>query len=86
MKGWKEYCAGLGIAQRLQLLPAPVRKELIRGFDPNKISNRGIAAATGISESTVRRIRKGVPREGLAVRSARKSKAPEIESAGNHCG
>lgn len=59
MEGWKAYCVDeLEAARQLQLMPAPVRKELIRGFDPNKINNRGIAAATGISETTVRRIRK----------------------------
>ena len=53
IKGWAAYCKD-NFTPQLQLT-APQRTELITGFDPNKISNRGIATLLGVSEATVRR-------------------------------
>ena len=53
IKGWAAYCKH-NFTPQLQLT-APQRTELITGFDPNKISNRGIATLLGVSEATVRR-------------------------------
>lgn len=54
MKGWVKYCADNFSEEKIRVT-GQQRTDLIMGFDPNKISNRGIAALLGISDMTVGR-------------------------------
>nr|WP_278759735.1 helix-turn-helix domain-containing protein [Bifidobacterium catenulatum] len=53
-KGWSRYCADNFTSEKIRVT-GQQRTDLIMGFDPNKISNRGIAALLGVNEITVRR-------------------------------
>lgn len=53
MKGWIAYCADNFAAEKIRVT-GQQRTDLITGFTPGKISNRGIAALLGVSEWTVR--------------------------------
>lgn len=53
MKGWIAYCADNFAAEKIRAT-GQQRTDLITGFTPGKISNRGIAALLGVSEWTVR--------------------------------
>lgn len=53
MKGWTMYCADNFAAEKIRVT-GQQRTDLITGFTPGKISNRGIAALLGVSEWTVR--------------------------------
>lgn len=53
MKGWTMYCADNFAAEKIRVT-GQQRTDLITGFTPGKITNRGIAALLGISEWTVR--------------------------------
>lgn len=52
-KGWTMYCADNFAAAQIRAT-GQQRTDLITGFTPGKISNRGIAALLGVSEWTVR--------------------------------
>lgn len=52
-KGWTMYCADNFAAAQIRAT-GQQRTDLITGFTPSKISNRGIAALLGVSEWTVR--------------------------------
>ena len=54
MKGWQAYCADNFTQEQIRITGSN-RNDLILGFDPNKISNRGIAALLGVSKSAVNR-------------------------------
>lgn len=54
MRGWARYCADNFTSEKIRVT-GQQRTDLIMGFDPNKISNRGIAALLGISDMTVGR-------------------------------
>lgn len=54
MKGWIAYCADNFAAAQIRVT-GQQRTDLITGFTPGKISNRGIAALLGISRKTVDR-------------------------------
>lgn len=54
MKGWIQYCKDNFAAEKIRMT-GQQRTDLITGFDPKKISNRGIAALLGVGETTVRR-------------------------------
>ena len=54
MEGWKAYCADNFTDKQIRLT-GQARTDLIMGFDPNKISNRAIAALLGVSHQTVDR-------------------------------
>lgn len=54
MKGWIAYCADNFAAEKIRAT-GQQRTDLITGFTPGKISNRGIAALLGISRKTVDR-------------------------------
>ena len=54
MKGWIAYCADNFAAEKIRVT-GQQRTDLITGFTPGKISNRGIAALLGISRKTVDR-------------------------------
>ncbi len=54
MKGWTMYCADNFAAEKIRLT-GQQRTDLITGFTPGKISNRGIAALLGVSDMTVGR-------------------------------
>ena len=60
MAGWKAYCADNFTDKQIRLT-GQARTDLIMGFDPNRISNRGIAALLGVSRMTVNR---AVAKEG----------------------
>lgn len=53
MKGWTMYCADNFAAEKIRVT-GQQRTDLITGFTPGKISNRGIAALLGVDEKTVR--------------------------------
>lgn len=53
MKGWIQYCADNFAAEKIRVT-GQQRTDLITGFTPGKITNRGIAALLGVSEWTVR--------------------------------
>lgn len=53
MKGWTMYCADNFAAEKIRVT-GQQRTDLITGFTPGKITNRGIAALLGVSEWTVR--------------------------------
>lgn len=53
MKGWIAYCADNFAAEKIRVT-GQQRTDLITGFTPGKITNRGIAALLGVSEWTVR--------------------------------
>lgn len=72
MKGWIAYCKDNFAAEKIRAT-GQQRTDLITGFTPGKISNRGIAALLGVSEWTVRdaKAKAGIaPAEGK-VRDAR---------------
>lgn len=54
MKGWVAYCKDNFAAEKIRAT-GQQRTDLITGFTPGKISNRGIAALLGISRKTVDR-------------------------------
>ncbi|MFK3575569.1 helix-turn-helix domain-containing protein [Bifidobacterium thermacidophilum] len=54
MKGWIAYCGDNFTADQIRVT-GQQRTDLIMGFDPTKISNRGIAALLGVHSSTVDR-------------------------------
>lgn len=65
-KGWVAYCKDNFTSEKIRVT-GQQRTDLIMGFDPNKISNRGIAALIGVNEITVRRtkVKAGIaPAEG----------------------
>lgn len=53
MKGWTMYCADNFAAEKIRVT-GQQRTDLITGFTPGKITNRGIAALLGVDEKTVR--------------------------------
>lgn len=57
MKGWTMYCADNFAAERIRVT-GQQRTDLITGFTPGKISNRGIAALLGVGLGTVNRAKK----------------------------
>lgn len=54
MKGWTMYCADNFAAEKIRMT-GQQRTDLITGFTPGKISNRGIAALLGVSDMTIGR-------------------------------
>ncbi|RHJ06314.1 helix-turn-helix domain-containing protein [Bifidobacterium adolescentis] len=56
MKGWIQYCADNFAAEKIRVT-GQQRTDLITGFTPGKITNRGIAALLGVSHTTVNRVR-----------------------------
>lgn len=56
MKGWAAYCHENFTADQIRVT-GQQRTDLIMGFDPAKISNRGIAALLGVSYKTVGRVK-----------------------------
>lgn len=71
MKGWIAYCADNFAAEKIRVT-GQQRTDLITGFTPGKISNRGIAALLGVSEWTVRntKAKAGITSAEGRVRSA----------------
>lgn len=57
MKGWIAYCADNFAAEKIRAT-GQQRTDLITGFTPGKISNRGIAALLGVGLGTVNRAKK----------------------------
>lgn len=57
MKGWTMYCADNFAAEEIRVT-GQQRTDLITGFTPGKISNRGIAALLGVGLGTVNRAKK----------------------------
>lgn len=57
MKGWVAYCADNFAAEKIRAT-GQQRTDLITGFTPGKISNRGIAALLGVGLGTVNRAKK----------------------------
>ena len=55
-KGWVAYCADNFAAEKIRVT-GQQRTDLIMGFDPSKISNRGIAALLGVDHRTVDRVK-----------------------------
>ena len=53
-KGWIAYCADNFAAEKIRVT-GQQRTDLITGFTPGKISNRGIAALLGVHPSTIDR-------------------------------
>lgn len=56
-KGWIAYCADNFAAEKIRVT-GQQRTDLITGFTPGKISNRGIAALLGVGLGTVNRAKK----------------------------
>lgn len=56
MKGWIAYCADNFAAEKIRVT-GQQRTDLITGFTPGKISNRGIAALLGVDHRTVDRVK-----------------------------
>ena len=56
MKGWVAYCADNFAAEKIRAT-GQQRTDLITGFTPGKISNRGIAALLGVDHRTVDRVK-----------------------------
>ena len=54
MKGWVAYCADNFAAEKIRAT-GQQRTDLITGFTPGKITNRGIAALLGVHPSTIDR-------------------------------
>lgn len=54
MKGWIAYCADNFAAEKIRVT-GQQRTDLITGFTPGKISNRGIAALLGVHPSAIDR-------------------------------
>lgn len=54
MKGWIQYCKDNFTSAQIRVT-GQQRTDLITGFTPGKISNRGIAALLGVNDRTVRR-------------------------------
>ena len=54
MRGWEAYCKDHFTSDQIRVT-GQARTDLILGFDPSKISNRGIAALLGVHHSTVDR-------------------------------
>lgn len=71
MKGWIQYCKDNFAAEKIRAT-GQQRTDLITGFTPGKISNRGIAALLGVSEWTVRntKAKAGITSAESRVRSA----------------
>lgn len=57
IKGWIAYCADNFAAEKIRVT-GQQRTDLITGFTPGKISNRGIAALLGVGLGTVNRAKK----------------------------
>lgn len=57
VKGWTMYCADNFAAEKIRVT-GQQRTDLITGFTPGKISNRGIAALLGVGLGTVNRAKK----------------------------
>lgn len=57
MKGWTMYCADNFAEEKIRVT-GQQRTDLITGFTPGKISNRGIAALLGVGLGTVNRAKK----------------------------
>ena len=57
MKGWVAYCADNFTSAQIRVT-GQQRTDLITGFTPGKISNRGIAALLGVGLGTVNRAKK----------------------------
>lgn len=55
-KGWTMYCADNFTSEKIRVT-GQQRTDLIMGFDPSKISNRGIAALLGVDHRTVDRVK-----------------------------
>lgn len=53
MKGWTAYCKDNFTSDQIRVT-GQQRTDLITGFTPGKITNRGIAALLGVDEKTVR--------------------------------
>ena len=53
MKGWIQYCKDNFTSAQIRVT-GQQRTDLITGFTPGKITNRGIAALLGVDEKTVR--------------------------------
>lgn len=70
-KGWAAYCKDNFAAEKIRAT-GQQRTDLITGFTPGKISNRGIAALLGVSEWTVRntKAKAGITSAEGRVRSA----------------
>lgn len=56
MKGWTAYCKDNFTSDQIRVT-GQQRTDLITGFTPGKITNRGIAALLGVSHMTVNRVR-----------------------------
>lgn len=56
MKGWIQYCKDNFTSDQTRVT-GQQRTDLITGFTPGKITNRGIAALLGVSHTTVNRVR-----------------------------
>lgn len=56
MKGWIQYCKDNFTSDQIRVT-GQQRTDLITGFTPGKITNRGIAALLGVSHTTVNRVR-----------------------------
>lgn len=56
MKGWTAYCKDNFTSAQIRVT-GQQRTDLITGFTPGKITNRGIAALLGVSHTTVNRVR-----------------------------
>lgn len=71
MKGWIAYCADNFAAEKIRVT-GQQRTDLITGFTPGKITNRGIAALLGVSEWTVRdaKAKAGIAPAEVKVRDA----------------
>lgn len=55
-KGWIQYCKDNFTSEKIRVT-GQQRTDLIMGFDPSKISNRGIAALLGVDHRTVDRVK-----------------------------
>lgn len=55
-KGWVAYCKDNFTSEKIRVT-GQQRTDLIMGFDPSKISNRGIAALLGVDHRTVDRVK-----------------------------
>ena len=71
MKGWIAYCADNFAAEKIRAT-GQQRTDLITGFTPGKITNRGIAALLGVHHSIVDRAKAkaGISTSGEKIRDA----------------
>lgn len=71
MKGWIAYCADNFAAEKIRVT-GQQRTDLITGFTPGKITNRGIAALLGVHHSIVDRAKAqaGISTSGEKIRDA----------------